>query len=101
MKIFIPEIINDLEPSELTDRLYARDVISLTDKEEVECELRNRGPSAASLKLLDRIPRRIQNWYCEFVDALRACGFDFVANRIDLPELKGIVIEGFLRSSIW
>ena len=80
--------------------MYSRDVISVTDKEEIECELRNRGASAASLKLLDRIPRRIENWYGEFVDALRSCGFDFVANQIDLPEVQQSSIEGIVLSSI-
>ena len=75
-------------------------MISVTDKEEIECEFRNRGASAASLKLLDRIPRRIENWYAEFVDALRACGFDFVANQIDLPEVQQSSIEGIVLSSI-
>lgn len=88
LQIFTPEIINNLEPSELIDHLYAKEVISQTDKEEIECEKRNRGSCAASLMLLDRIPRRIQNWYNEFVSALRACGFDFVADNIDLPELN-------------
>ena len=87
LKVFIPELINNLQPSELIDHLFSRDVISGTDKEEIECELKNRGSSAASLMLLDRIPRRIHNWYSEFVSALRACGFEFLADKIDITDV--------------
>ena len=78
-------IVGELEPGDLIEHLYVKDVISVYDKEEIGCELKNRGPSAASLMLLDRIPRRNQNWYRDFLDVLRACKCDHVADELEMP----------------
>lgn len=82
------KLAGELEPGDLIDHLYAKDVISVADKEEICCELKNRGPSAASLMLLDRVPRRNQNWYREFLDVLRACKFDHVVDELEMPNTK-------------
>ena len=78
--------MTNLLPSDIIHHLYEKNVISSTDLEEIACELRNRGPTIASLMLLDRIPRRHPNWYTEFLSALRACHFDFIADAFDVTE---------------
>ena len=88
LKIFTPEIISNLLPSHLIQHLFAKDVLSQTDKEEIECTLRYRGTTAASLMLLDRIPRRHSNWYHEFILALKECDFRFLAEKLDRHESK-------------
>ena len=88
LKIFTPAIINDLLPSHLIHHLFARNVISQTDREEIECVLRHRGTTTACLVLLDRIPRRHSNWYQEFLNALKECGFTFLADKLDRNEGK-------------
>ena len=35
-----PEIVHNLEPGELIDCLFANDIISVNDKEEIECEMK-------------------------------------------------------------
>ena len=84
LQIFTPIIVGNLCPHMLVDDLYAKEVISQTDKEEIECEEKTKGPTAASQMLVDRIPRKIDNWYPEFVAALRENGYGFLADEIDI-----------------
>ena len=46
LKIFTPAIVNNLLPSQLIHYLFAKDVISQTDREEIESALKNRGTTA-------------------------------------------------------
>ena len=83
LQIFAPEFVQILQPRELTDCLYGKAVISQHDKEEIECEEKNRGACAATFMLLNRIPRKVPNWYSEFLEALRVTGHSYVADYID------------------
>ena len=83
LQILAPEFVQILRPRELTDYLYGKEVISQHDKEEIECEEKNMGASAATFMLLDRIPRRVQSWYQEFLEALRVTGHGYVADEMN------------------
>lgn len=86
LQIFTPHIVENLDPKELTDILFAKDLISMADKEEIENKQKYKNTSAATLVLLDRIPRRKDNWFEEFVVALRECGYEFVADELNIQE---------------
>lgn len=88
LKVFTPTIINNLLPNHLIHHLFAKDVISQTDREEIESTLKNRGTTAACQLLLDRVPRRLSNWYQEFITALKECDFKFLADKLDMHEGK-------------
>lgn len=88
LKVFTPTIINNLLPNHLIHNLFAKDVISQTDREEIESTLKNRGTTAACQLLLDRVPRRLSNWYQEFITALKECDFKFLADKLDMHEGK-------------
>ena len=90
LKIFEPEFIQSIQPKDLTDYLYGKEVISQSDKEEIECEGKNNGPCAATQMLLNRIPRKVQNWFPEFLKALRETGHSYVADSLnDIDVVSG------------
>ena len=86
LHIFTPHIVDNLDPKQLTDSLFAKDLISVADKEEIENKQKFENTTAATLVLLDRIPRRKDNWLSEFVVTLRECGYKFVADELSVHE---------------
>lgn len=88
LQILTPHIMENLEPTELIEILFSKGVISTSDKEELERTQKFQGPSAATLILLDRIPRRHPDWYAELKAALEACGCEYLAEDIDIEHCK-------------
>ena len=70
------------------DHLLADEVISDQDREEIQCEKRNRGDIAASLMLLERIPKKKENWFEIFVRVLEKCGLVDLINCFREPDIS-------------
>ncbi|XP_033757113.1 probable ATP-dependent RNA helicase DDX58 [Pecten maximus] len=70
IELFSPDIIKKLDPVNLVQSLVCHRVINKQDKEEIEAEKTSRGNIAASIVLLDRIPRRHKDWSNLFLQAL-------------------------------
>lgn len=85
LKLFTPRLINRIDPREFLDHLYEKDVIGETDLEEIQCEETNRGPIAASLMLLESMPRKNPDWYDIFVDVLKKCGLEDMVDDFVIP----------------
>ncbi|XP_053398769.1 uncharacterized protein LOC123556563 [Mercenaria mercenaria] len=87
LKIITPVLRELINPSELLTILWACDVISNEDKEEIGQIERNWGALAAADKLLDLVPRRHRFWYAHLVDALKTAGRTDAAEILAIPEI--------------
>ena len=83
LQVFRPRLVQDLDPGEVTDHLFEKNVINDDDMDEIRREMANKGRKAATYLLLDRIPIRSPTWYCDFLQALRSSGQGFLADEID------------------
>ena len=83
LQVFRPRLVQDLDPGEVTDHLFEKNVINVDDMDEIRREMANKGRKAATYLLLDRIPIRSPTWYCDFLQALRSSGQGFLADEID------------------
>ncbi|XP_053389840.1 uncharacterized protein LOC128552798 [Mercenaria mercenaria] len=72
---------------ELLPHLFAKDLISDTDKENIQQEDKNNGNIVAVYLLLDRIHRKHRNWYILFIEALKDAHMDDAAADLQIPEL--------------
>ncbi|XP_060069486.1 antiviral innate immune response receptor RIG-I-like [Ylistrum balloti] len=70
IELLSPSLIKKLNPMNLVQCLVSYGVLSRTDKEQIEAEKYSRGDIAASVVLLDRIPRRHKEWYDFFLQAI-------------------------------
>ncbi|XP_069140707.1 ATP-dependent RNA helicase DHX58-like [Argopecten irradians] len=83
---FGPKIVNKLNPSNLVGSLVCYKVINKQDKEEIEAERICRGDIAASIVLLERIPKRVRDWYKLFLQSVHEAEEgkqDLLINKID------------------
>ena len=87
LKIITPVLRQLIVPYEILPALWACDVISSEDKEEVVQTERNFGSLAATDKLLDMVPRRHPFWYSHLVDALTNAGRNEAADMLAIPEI--------------
>ncbi|OWF42873.1 probable ATP-dependent RNA helicase DDX58 [Mizuhopecten yessoensis] len=65
-----PKIQKKLDPVNLMQSLHCYGVLNKQDMEEIAAERYSRGNIAASIVLLDRIPRRHKDWYFHFLQAI-------------------------------
>ncbi|XP_061175548.1 antiviral innate immune response receptor RIG-I-like isoform X1 [Saccostrea echinata] len=77
------DLVQNIDPSQIWVKLESLFIIEVTDREEIEAEMRNKGPMSAMLVLLDRIWRRDDNWYHVFLEALCEKGYKYIVEEID------------------
>ncbi|XP_060604647.1 uncharacterized protein LOC132757392 isoform X2 [Ruditapes philippinarum] len=87
LKIITPVLRELIVPQEVVQILWAYNVISSEDKEEIIQTERMFGSLAATDKLLDMVPRRHEFWYSHFVDALTNAGRYEAADLLAIPEI--------------
>ncbi|XP_045192318.2 uncharacterized protein LOC123548821 [Mercenaria mercenaria] len=85
IEIFAPFLERSLNPLDVLDKLYQRDIIDEPDKELVHAEQTNRGPIAAAMILLDIIQTHLapEMWYKGFLEALYENGYEHLVQEID------------------
>ncbi|XP_062594919.1 ATP-dependent RNA helicase DHX58-like [Saccostrea cucullata] len=77
------DLVQNIDPSQVWVKLESRYIIEMTDREEIEAEMRNKGPKSAMLVLLDRIWRRDDNWYHVFLEELCEKEYKYIVEEID------------------
>ncbi|XP_060595646.1 uncharacterized protein LOC132749769 [Ruditapes philippinarum] len=87
IKNITPKIGSMITVCEIISFVYAKKLISESDKEHIQKEDANRGNFAAAVLLLDRIHRKHRNWYLLFIEALNEAGMDEVAKCLEIPAL--------------
>lgn len=77
-------LVERLNPEDLLVTLETQKrVITTTDREQIEAEMKNKGPMAGTIVLLDRIWRRFENWYRAFLDVLCQKEYKYLVEEID------------------
>ncbi|XP_060551340.1 uncharacterized protein LOC132712918, partial [Ruditapes philippinarum] len=87
IKSITPKIGYMIKVCEIIFFVYAKNLISESDKENIQREDANRGNFAAAVLLLDRIHRKHRNWYLLFIEALNEAGMDEVVKCLEIPAL--------------
>ncbi|KAL4232865.1 Dicer-2 [Mactra antiquata] len=84
---FTKELADKLPCMEITTRLYIKGVINDVDRENISCDVTNKGDSHGNLTLLDRMKCRVspRKWYIEFLQALVEVGCDYLVRKME-PE---------------
>ncbi|KAL4219703.1 Caspase recruitment domain [Mactra antiquata] len=84
---FTKELAYKLPCMEITTRLYSKGVINDVDRENISCDVTNKGDSHGNLTLLDRMKCRVspRKWYIEFLQALVEVGCDYLVRKME-PE---------------
>lgn len=77
-----PDLLNKLDVQTCTDKLFEKEIISESDKEEIESKQNNEGSTAALKVLLDKLPRKCETWNTVFADILREHGLEDQADLI-------------------
>ena len=75
----MPYLRSRLDVKDCVNRLYAKQVLSQSDKEEIECVLAQKGSTAATDTLLHKVSNRSANWNVEFAEILREHGLEETA----------------------
>lgn len=88
LKVITPQILNRIDPEEMMDHLFEKNVISESDMQQVKRENERRGANAASFLLLWHVPRRVSNWPEMFIEVLKKCGMEDVAENFVIPEVS-------------
>ncbi|XP_048727213.2 ATP-dependent RNA helicase DHX58-like isoform X9 [Ostrea edulis] len=77
-------LVERLNPEDLLVTLETQKrVITTTDREQIKAEMKNKGPMAGTIVLLDRIWRRFENWYRAFLDVLCQKEYKYLVEEID------------------
>lgn len=79
LNLITPAVINNLDVKACTDKLFERNVIRESDKEEIETREKLMGPIAAVRLLLDKVPRTSPRWDIEFAAVLKTHGLNDIA----------------------
>ena len=80
------ELLGRIPVTDIVPDLYREHVIGLSEKEEIECELKNSGSRRAAWILLFYLPQRVENWFRIFLIALIECRHKDLAKKLD-PDL--------------
>jgi hypothetical protein len=72
---------------EILPFVFAKNLISENDKQNIQRDDANRGNFAAAVTLLDRIHRKHRNWYLLFIEALKEARVDDVVKCLEIPAL--------------
>lgn len=91
IQLFMKELLGRIPVTDIIPHLYGEHAISLSEKEEIECELRNSGNSRAAWILLFFLPQRAENWFRIFLKALIDCGHKDLAEKLD-PDLHTKIV---------
>lgn len=69
LEVFAPYLEQEINPRELTTRLYENGILEVLDIEEIDAEQKNKGAIAATMILLDRIQTRLppEEWFDRFL----------------------------------
>ena len=82
LSITLPYIINKLDVKSCIDKLFESNVITESDKEEIECRERINGPIAATKLLIDKVPRKSPHWDAKLAEVFNEHGLTYVADMI-------------------
>ena len=86
LDIRLQDFVHDLAPVDILPYLS---FLSNEDQEQIECDETRLGPSRATQTLVDRLKRKEDMAFDDFVRALRTTGCDHVAMLLD-PQYTGI-----------
>jgi len=90
IKTFSRPIAYRVNPSQLIPFLRKKGLITRQDGEEIEAEHKCKGPVAAFIVLLDRIPiRRGSSWFDVFLGVLVDNGYGDIVNEVDEEFVEG------------
>lgn len=79
LDVLSPGLLDKLHVRECVDILYERQIISESDKEEIEAKEKHQGPIAATKVLLNKLPRKNHRWAVEFSKKLENQGLSGIA----------------------
>ncbi|KAL3878377.1 hypothetical protein ACJMK2_030736 [Sinanodonta woodiana] len=83
VRIFAPQLVQQINPLEITPLLYSRSIISPCDKEEIEQENLNNGKIAAARRLLRCLHHKCSSWFEQFCDILKECKHSDLAEMLN------------------
>lgn len=88
IRIFRPNIIEILSGDiiQVTEHLFSMDVLNERDNQEIGVEYDKRGSVAASVMLLERLPRRKVDWFNTFIRVAQTCKLDGIVEMLTVPE---------------
>ncbi|XP_052792892.1 uncharacterized protein LOC128226852 isoform X2 [Mya arenaria] len=86
IQIFKPNIMTRIDTNDVLDHLLVRNVLNDRDREEIQSEKDRRGEIASAFMLLEKIPRRNENWFKLFLDVLKVCHMDDVVESLTVPK---------------
>ena len=80
LHIMIPYLRSRLDVKDCVNRLFAKQVLNQSDKEEIECMLAQKGSTVATEIFLHKVSRRSASWNVEFAEVLREHGLEETAS---------------------
>ncbi|KAL3878378.1 hypothetical protein ACJMK2_030737 [Sinanodonta woodiana] len=83
VQIFASQLVQQINPLEITPLLYSRSIISSSDKEEIERENYNFGKIAAARRLLRCLHHKRSSWFEQFCDILKECEYSDLAELLN------------------
>lgn len=82
--LITPYIADKLHAKTCTDRFFEQDIITVSDKDEIQCIQHRSGEIAAMRVLLDKVPRKSPKWDTALADVLRENELNDIANLFSL-----------------
>ncbi|XP_060587302.1 uncharacterized protein LOC132742825 isoform X4 [Ruditapes philippinarum] len=86
LKVMKPSLINNIHLNEVIDLLLEKEIINVEDQGQIESADKNHGPIQAVRVMLEKVDKRIPNWYTEFADVLNKAGMSEIAGVFKMIE---------------
>ena len=81
-----PSLINNIHLTEVLDLLLEKEIINTEDQSQIEAADKKSGSIQAVRVMLEKVDKRVPNWYIEFHDVLNEAGMSKIAEAFKMIE---------------